>query len=730
MGTPTSPLASGRRLLIAALLCAIALWAAGPAPRMLIALALLMGAPGYLIERALPGPRPTLLLRLALWVGLSLSAVTLAYLWCWMIGLALTTPLLASLAAILAIVTTLAAWRDLRGESAPLQAPREAPHPREAQGYGPHPPSPAILLALMSLATLWVRFEQIADLALPAWVDSVHHALLIRIAAERGMVPTDLTPALPITRLTYHWGYHVLMAAQMQLSGLALPETLLWPGQLINTLLAPLAGALALALWRRPMAAPVAALVVGLISLMPAYYVTWGRYTQLTGLLLLPGLAIAWQMALARSAGGRDRPVRSLRPHRSARPPAFFSFPVPPVSSSPWWLACALMLAGLFLIHVRVLAFTLALLAAQSIVWAPGADRRALRAALLGAGGAAIGALTLVAPWLFVLIRQALLPALSRPGSLASEASYAAINTGLLWAGHTPLLVALALLGGLWALWRRSRAAMVLALWVGLLVLLMQPWLLSYLLPAVGAPLLIGGLRLRRLPLIAAGLLLLLGNPWLLRLPPVWLINADSVVISLFLPIGALIGGAAAGLFHNLRAEVGPRLRALLGPLAALLLIGLAGWGAWQSRAVVNPTTVLATAADRAAIAWVAENTPPDSRFLINAAPWLGVAARSVDGGWWLLPLADRWASVPPVLFTFGPLGYAEEVIARNRTVIGFQPGDEAAILELIRRDGIDYLYFGPRAGPLKPAMFAGLPGFSTVYERDGVTILAVRSQS
>lgn len=722
MGTPTSPLSPGRRLLIAALLCAAALWAAGPAPRMIVALVLLLGAPGYLIERALAGPRPAPLMRLALWVGLSLSAVALTYLWCWVAGLALSTPLLFAIAAILAISTAIAAWGDL-GAGGGGAARREAgPPPASPPPRAPRIPS--ILLMLVGLATLWVRFEQIGDLALPAWVDSVHHALLIRVAAERGMVPTDLTPALPITRLTYHWGYHVLMAAQMQLSGLALPETLLWPGQLINALCALLAGALAVALWRHPLAAPVAALVAGLISLLPAYYVTWGRYTQLAGLLLLPGLAIAWQIALEQSAvvgGGRRAP--------GGRPP-FFSFSLPLAPSLAWWIACALMLAGLFLIHVRVLAFTLALLAAQSAVWALGADRRALRAALAGALGAAIGAAALAAPWLVTLIGQALLPALARPEGLASEAGYAAINTGLLWAGHTPLLVALALLGGLWGLWRRSRAVAVLAVWVGLLVLLMQPWLLSYLLPAVGAPLLIGGLRRRRPALIAAGGLLLLGNPWTLRIPPVWLINADSVVISLFLPVSALIGGAAAGLFQSLRADAGPRLRPLIGPVAALLLLGVAGWGAWQSRVIVNPTTVLATAADRAAIAWVAENTPPDSRFLINAAPWLGVAARSVDGGWWLLPLADRWVSLPPVIFTYGPLGYAEEVIARNRAVIDYQPGGEAAILDLIRRDGIDYLYFGPREGPLKPAAFAGLPGFSTVYERGGVTILAVGSQS
>lgn len=671
-------LSPGRRLLLAAAFCAAAAWVAGPAARMAVAMALLLLVPGYLIERALPAPRYHLLIRVALWVALSFSAIALLYQWLWLAGLPLTSPALHLLAAALALAGLVCAWRDLERPA------------------GDKAPAPAIwlLFAFVCVVTLVARFQQIESLVLPAWVDSVHHALLVRLVAERGLVPTNLEPALPIPELTYHWGYHVAMGALMQLSGLDLARTLLWPGQILNALAAPLAGALALLLWRRPAAALVAALVAGLLSLFPAYYVSWGRYTQLAGLLLVPGLAAAWRAALTSGSRG-------------------------------WWAATAVLLAGLFLIHVRVLIFGLALLAVLGLIWAVLEGSGRLRAAAIGAGAAAVGAAALAAPWLLVLARRVLLPAVAQPQSLVAEGSYTALNQGLLWAENGRSLLALALAATLWSLWRRQVAAATIALWAGLLVLLTDLSLLGYLLPAVGVPLIGVGLSRRRWLLAGLGALLLLANPLTVRVPPIWAISGDSVVIVLFLPISAAIGGAAAGLLAVARGR-GGRIAALAGPAFAAAVIGLAAWGAYDQRDVLNQTTVIADAADLAAIEWVSANTSPDARFLINAVPWLGVANRGVDGGWWLLPLADRWTSTPPVIFTYGPLPYVEAVRDMNAVVIGYEPGEEQAILDLIRAEGIDYIYLNDRAGPLKAEQLGAIPGLRVVYAREGVTILAV----
>src|SRR6266511_3989620 len=131
----------------------------------------------------------------------------------------------------------------------------------------------AILLAILVLAC-WTRISEIRDLALPNWVDSVHHALMIRVAAERGQAPLSLRPYLPVDQLPYHWGYHVFVATALRLSGLPLGPTMLWTGQALNALHVLAVAALAAYMWRRPAAGVVAGLVVGLLSIMPAYYVS------------------------------------------------------------------------------------------------------------------------------------------------------------------------------------------------------------------------------------------------------------------------------------------------------------------------------------------------------------------------------------------------------------------------------------------------------------------------
>lgn len=677
-------LTPGRRILVAMAFCAGAAYLAGPEARMVVALALLLVAPGYLITRALPCAGLGTLPRLALQIGLSLSAIALLYQWAWFAGLALNVALVQILAVALAAAALAAAWHDFGAPTRPRAGPRSI--------------LPWTLFGLVCLLTLWTRFVQIEGLVLPVWVDSIHHAVLVRVTVERGVAPIDVRPYMLIPELAYHWGYHVLIAAMIQISGLDLAPAMLWSGQILNALHAPMAGALAMALWRQPSAALGAALAAGLISYFPAYYVSWGRYTQLTGLLLLPGLAIAWQAAL--EGGGRR-----------------------------WWAALALLLAGLFLIHVRVMFFGLVLLAAMGAVWALDQDLARVWRTLPAALAAAAGALALVLPWLALLVRRAILPAIARPEIAMSTESYAAISEGLLWAGQNRLLAALALAGALWAIWRRRRTAAVLLLWAGLLILLTNLRMLAYLLPAAGAPLLLGALIQRRWFLAGLGALLLALAPLAVRIPLTVVISGDSVVITLFLPLSAAIGGGAAMIAARLGA-LGPRARAIATPLVVAATLALALWSAGELRRVVNDSTIIATQADLAAIEWVRDNTPPDARFLINATPWFNVAARGSDGGWWLLPLAGRWVSTPPVLFTFGPTDYAMAAIERSQAVIDFKPGQEQTMLERARNEGISYIFFGARGGPLRPELFRNLPGITTVYERDGVTILALGSQS
>jgi hypothetical protein len=674
-------------MLLVLICCAAILWIAGPAGRLVVVLPLLLFGPGYLLDRALrPAPMYSDWLRPALWPALSLSLVALLYAWATTLNLRLTPAVLGVFATGCALGILGWLWHDTRA------APSDAPPPWRAWQ-----PATWGLLGVL-LLTLGTRFVQIQHLVLPAWVDSVHHALLIRVAAESGQAPTMLRPYLPIDSLPYHWGYHVFAASLMQLTSLGIPETMLWSGQFFNTLHVLTCAALAAHFWRRPLAGVVAGLVVGLISIMPAYYVSWGRYTQLTGLLLLPPLAIIWDTWLR-------------RPSRHG-------------------LVCAaVLLAGLSIIHMRVLVFALALLAVQFIVWAATTEPATLRARLLPALALAGGALALAFPWLWELAIARLAPAVENPDTLAGNAGYNALNEGLLWTRSNPLLIALALLAALWGLLRRARATAMMIGWLLLLALLANPWLTSYLAPAAGIMLAGWGIAQRR-PLIAlGGGVLLLLNPWLVSLPYLWLITNDVVIISLYIPISVLLGGSAYLLSSRLEASL-PRWHLQRRAAGAIALTLLALWGTWNMRAVINQTTVFAEAPDVAAIEWVRDNTPPDARFLINSTAWFVTVDRGSDGGWWLMPLAGRWTSMPPALYTYGPPEYVQHVHATTRAISTLQPDQHDALRSLIQREAITHIYLGTQHGPLKHSMFADNTLFEQVYNHNGVTIFAVRQQS
>lgn len=638
-----------------------------PAGRTVLTTGLWLIAPGYLLERMLPGPRPHWLLRLILWIGTSGSIIPLVYLWLTTVGGRLTTALLITGAILLATGAFVAAWRDLA-----------------AQGQ---PSATAWLLMVILAITAWLRIEQIAPLALPAWVDSVHHALMIRVAAETGRTPWTLTPYLPVVEMPYHWGYHVVIAAIWQTVGGELPDVMLWSGQVLNWLQSLAAAGLALLCWRHPIAAVVAAAVVGCISWMPAYYVAWGRYTQLSGLLLLVALAIGWQHWL--TATNQRTQIG-------------------------WLGLVAVISAGLSLVHMRMFVFGSTLIAAQSIVWSLRQSRAVISARLLQAITAGVIAIALAAPWWLLLLRRILLPAATGSQSLTSGGSYVQLTYELMWIGPNEWLVALALIGGFLGIAYRQRVTATLLLWIGGLIILTNPWLVSYLTPPIGLVILLFGIHRRAWLLSSVGLICLAINPVTVRLPFLWLLPVDIAAISLFLPLSSLIGGGAA-LIWSARH----RFWHISG---VLTLIGLCLWGATQQRSIVNPITILATAADRTAVTWIKDHTPPTARFLINAAPWLPGVARGNDGGWWIMPLTGRWTSTPPALFVYGDADAAQATRQRSQQIIDLGNGQPIDLDHLISVEQIDYVYTSP-AGPLRPELFASKPGYTVVFAQDGIVI-------
>lgn len=310
-------------------------------------------------------------------------------------------------------------------------------------------------LALMIgfAAILAWRFYQVRDLVLPAWVDSLHHVLIVQVILQNGGVPATLEPILPVP-FYYHFGFHVLAAIFTFWSGLPAQEAVLVIGQVLNAAVALSIYRLGISLWGDWRRAGTAALLAGFVSQMPAYYVTWGRYTLLAGLVLLP-LAMAVSIDLVHPRGRRRLQMIQL----------------------------GLLTGGVLLAHyfaALLLALFLVFLGVQAL-WGDVRDGRGPREARwLALLGAASGGAILASPWIIRVWHfskqsvnvQAISPA--QP----VDAIYFPDYLSYLWRMAGPnrnyLLLALALLGLIIVAWRsRGRA---LAGWTVALGLISLPW--------------------------------------------------------------------------------------------------------------------------------------------------------------------------------------------------------------------------------------------------------------
>jgi len=148
------------------------------------------------------------------------------------------------------------------------------------------------LFALLGLAVaLAWRFWQARELVLPNWVDSQHHVLIIRKMIEFGGLPSTLEPYLP-GPFYYHFGFHAVIALFSVLSGLDPAGSVLMLGQVISASIGLSVYALAKQLGKDWRIGLLAAVFVTFATKLPGYYLTWGRYTLLIGVMILP-VAIA-----------------------------------------------------------------------------------------------------------------------------------------------------------------------------------------------------------------------------------------------------------------------------------------------------------------------------------------------------------------------------------------------------------------------------------------------------
>ena len=515
-----------------------------------------------------------------------------------------------------------------------------------------------LALALVFLVVLLWRFFQIRDIVLPLWVDSVHHVQIVVLFLENGGIPETFAPYMPVP-FYYHYAFHVLAALFSFVSRLNAADAVLYLGQVLNAAVALAVYRLGKSLWGDWRRAVISALLVGFVTQMPAYYVTWGRYTLLTGMLLLPVIM----------ASGLDIVNKGVTKTR------LFTF--------------GLLVAGILLTHyfaAVLLAVFLVILGIQVLVgnlrgaatpwwstWLP-----MLVAALLG--------LLAASPWLYHMwgfaqrgVEVVAIPLSSEGVEALYFPEYLTYLWRLLGPARSQAMLFAALPGLVIALWRRRSRAF--GLWTLVLVLLSLP-VGFYLAP----------------------------------------FRPDHAAIILFLPSAMLIAELLVSIIDWVVVE---KLTTIKIIAVLVIFASLVGWGIYETRSVINATTILANQDDVEALDWIAAHTPPDSRFGINVAHWQYGSYRGVDGGWWITPLTGRMASLPNGLYGMGDREYIEQV---NLIASQFSKltGCSPAFWKLVQLEDLTHIYVSAKRGSMQPDHFVDCAGLELIYQNESVYLYRI----
>jgi hypothetical protein len=257
--------------------------------------------------------------RLAEAIGLSISLTALMALFAYLIGWDVTSlGLIALYLALipLAIWQLRSRWRERKFfygkdslETGDVPSNNDAIHPIFGgvlrQDYLRY----SVLALIFFFLLIW-RFYQIRNLVLPVWVDSIHHVQIVNLFLANGGIPETFEPYMPVP-FFYHYAFHALAAVFSFFGRLSSENAVLILGQVLNAGVALAVYRLGIALWADWRRAAAGAILVGFVTHMPAYYLTWGRYTLLTGILLLP-LAMAAALDIVNKGASKSRLSRLI----------------------------------------------------------------------------------------------------------------------------------------------------------------------------------------------------------------------------------------------------------------------------------------------------------------------------------------------------------------------------------------------------------------------------------
>jgi len=525
--------------------------------------------------------------------------------------------------------------------------------------------------------TLFIRFWVIRGHPYPAWTDSLHHALLTRLTAVQGKLPVNMEPYFPIPLGQYHLGLYALSATVQWLAQVPAHTALLWTAQMLNGLCGV---GVYLALDRKAgrLGAVVGAAIVGLLSHQPAWYVNWGRFTQLSSqIILLIAWVVTWEAITVWRYPWKGYKAKII-----------------------WNTACAAVLTGaVFLLHFRVAIFYIPLLAISMLweLWKARKDKK-VASVILGAGVIGLVSLAVVAPALW-------------------EAARIYVSAGLNSAKSSPSVTESEISETIERFYKFP--------WSTVSRLAARTWLLIL----GGLGVLVGLLKLNKVVIAAllwTFVLYLLGNAYVLDVPLLAFTNLGAVLIMLYLPIGLIVGSAT----EELLALCDPEQCGRVSRLAAVFIL-VAGFVASHIRVTeIEPYRYFVTPEDVAAMAWIRDNTPPDALFAVNTHFWLPRVPHGTDAGYWIPYFTGRRITAGVMLLHLGSQDYGAKIVEMSQAVERLEI-DNSSLTEL-QALGVDYVYIG-RAGDFSgPGLDAGrlsqAENVRLLYQGAGVAIFQIES--
>lgn len=348
------------------------------------------------------------------------------------------------------------------------------------------------------------------------------------------------------------------------------------------------------------------------------------------------------------------------------------------------WILATVALAGLILTHYLVVVYYAAF-ALVYLIWSLVVERRSGGLILFRMVTVAFGAALLTAPWLVNLSINLLPSYISPPVQFSPEH----LDLYFAFPGIEPYvsypLGGLALLGTALAFLRREKGGILVVLWTAVLCLA--------------------------------------ANAYRLGLPGTGLVNYFAVLIAAYLPLSILAGLFFARLIETLDME-----RSRGQAVLVVLVLGAALVGTLSAFTPLNSSYMLVHSADAEALDWIAANTPPNAKFLVNSFSASGEGGVIVgsDAGWWIPLWTGRENSVPPINYMWERIEEADFDEIYALAGIDLKRIESPDTLSVLERYGITHVYIGQQGGRMRAEIFARSPIYQEIYAQRGVAIFEI----